>query len=157
MAAQSTYPSERAKKFVLRLPPGIRGRLSTAADAANRSMNSEVVTRLRDSFRRVPVLARSHQEPEPKENTEQLMLRLSDDLTEEVAVAIQRSGRSKNAEIVIRLVESLEYGKVEAAGEPETPPYAGPADDIERELLRLIQGMPSKKKKALLEFLRLET
>ena len=50
MADRSTYPSEQADKYLLRLPDGMRERLKDAAKENNRSMNAEIVARLEQSF-----------------------------------------------------------------------------------------------------------
>jgi hypothetical protein len=44
------FPSQGLDKFVLRLPTGMRERIGGAARANNRSMNSEIVARLEQSF-----------------------------------------------------------------------------------------------------------
>ena len=46
-----TYNSRTADKFVVRLPEGMRERLSDAARDRLRSMNSEIIHRLEDSFK----------------------------------------------------------------------------------------------------------
>jgi len=43
-------PSRALDKIIVRLPDGMRDRLKQAADANNRSVNSEVVSRLDASF-----------------------------------------------------------------------------------------------------------
>lgn len=43
-------PSRKADQFVVRLPDGMRDRISDAAEVENRSMNSEIVARLQSSF-----------------------------------------------------------------------------------------------------------
>jgi hypothetical protein len=45
-----SFPSQGLDKFVLRLPMGMRDRIGAAARANNRSMNSEIVARLEQSF-----------------------------------------------------------------------------------------------------------
>jgi hypothetical protein len=42
--------SRESDKFVLRLPDGMRDRIKLAAEANNRSMNSEILERLETSF-----------------------------------------------------------------------------------------------------------
>lgn len=44
------YNSRNADKFVLRLVEGLRDRISSAADANHRSMNSEILARLDGSL-----------------------------------------------------------------------------------------------------------
>lgn len=44
------YPSETKDRFMVRLPDGMREKIKTAADAANRTMNGEIVARLEASF-----------------------------------------------------------------------------------------------------------
>ena len=45
-----TAPSKQLDQFVLRLPAGMRERIRAVADANNRSMNAEIVSRLEDSL-----------------------------------------------------------------------------------------------------------
>lgn len=45
------FPSDRADKFMLRFPDGMREQIAEAAKANGRSMNSEIVARLASSFR----------------------------------------------------------------------------------------------------------
>lgn len=47
MAASTSRESE---KFVVRLPDGMSDRIKASADANNRSMNAEIVSRLEDSL-----------------------------------------------------------------------------------------------------------
>lgn len=47
MAGQTNRESE---KFALRLPDGMRERIKAEAEANNRSMNAEIVSRLQDSL-----------------------------------------------------------------------------------------------------------
>lgn len=44
------FPSETQERFIVRLPDGMRDRIAEAAKAAGRSMNSEIVHRLQESF-----------------------------------------------------------------------------------------------------------
>jgi len=50
MTEKPAFPSDAADKFIVRLPPGMRERISEAAKGSNRSMNAEVVHRLQESF-----------------------------------------------------------------------------------------------------------
>lgn len=43
-------PSKQLDQFVLRLPDGMRDRIKAAAEAANRSMNAEIVATLEDRY-----------------------------------------------------------------------------------------------------------
>jgi len=45
------YPSETQDRFMVRLPDGMRDKIKAAAEAANRTMNGEIVARLEASFR----------------------------------------------------------------------------------------------------------
>jgi hypothetical protein len=45
-----TALTARPYRFLLRMPEELRGRLSASADEAGRSLNSEVVRRLEQSF-----------------------------------------------------------------------------------------------------------
>lgn len=44
------YPSRLADKFMLRMPDGMRDLISKKAEENHRSMNSEIIARLLDSF-----------------------------------------------------------------------------------------------------------
>lgn len=50
MADREPYPSEKQDRFIVRLPDGMRERIKTAADANNRSMNSEIVATLEEKY-----------------------------------------------------------------------------------------------------------
>lgn len=50
MTEEKEFPSDRADKFVVRFPEGMRERIAEAAKANNRSMNAEIVARLEKSF-----------------------------------------------------------------------------------------------------------
>ncbi len=47
---RAPYPSETKDRFMIRLPDGMREQIKTAADAANRTMNGEIIARLEASF-----------------------------------------------------------------------------------------------------------
>ncbi|MYZ41426.1 Arc family DNA-binding protein [Schauerella aestuarii] len=47
---KSSFPSDTAEKFVLRLPAGMREKIAASAKEAGRSMNAEMVHRLQESF-----------------------------------------------------------------------------------------------------------
>lgn len=48
--SDTKYPSQIAERFQVRMPDGLRDRLRDAAEANNRSMNSEIVARLEESL-----------------------------------------------------------------------------------------------------------
>ncbi len=48
--AEKQYPSDKQDKFMLRFPDGMRDRIRDEADANGRSMNAEIVHRLRQSL-----------------------------------------------------------------------------------------------------------
>lgn len=50
MPIRRRFPSETLDRFIVRLPHGMRDRLAKSADANNRSMNAELVSRLEESF-----------------------------------------------------------------------------------------------------------
>ncbi|MDX7753336.1 Arc family DNA-binding protein [Aeromonas caviae] len=51
MSKKSTVPTSReSDKFVLRMPDGMRGEIAEWAKASGRSMNAEIVYRLRRTF-----------------------------------------------------------------------------------------------------------
>jgi hypothetical protein len=45
-----TAPSKQLDQFVVRLPEGMRDRIKAAAEAANRSMNAEIVATLDEKY-----------------------------------------------------------------------------------------------------------
>lgn len=67
----STSPSQKADKFLLRLPEGIRDQVAKEALANNRTMTKEMVLRLQASF-----------EPQPTERIKELELQLAQQRTE---------------------------------------------------------------------------
>ena len=44
------FPSETQERFIVRFPDGMRDRISEVAKAGHRSMNAEIVARIRRSF-----------------------------------------------------------------------------------------------------------
>lgn len=48
--AKSPFPSDQQDKFMLRLSDGMRDRIKAAADANNRSMNSEILATLEEKY-----------------------------------------------------------------------------------------------------------
>lgn len=50
MSQSKEYPSDRAEKFVVRFPDGMRDRIREVAERNNRSMNAEIIARLEASF-----------------------------------------------------------------------------------------------------------
>lgn len=50
MSDGKEFPSDKADKFVVRFPDGMREKIRAAAEANNRSMNAEIIARLQDSF-----------------------------------------------------------------------------------------------------------
>lgn len=47
------FPSDKADKFVVRFPDGMRDKISEAAKTSGRSMNAEIIARLEQSFGKV--------------------------------------------------------------------------------------------------------
>lgn len=61
-------PSSRtADKFIIRLPPGMRERITHGATVNRRSMNSEIIIRLQRSFEQASLLESSETELEGAE------------------------------------------------------------------------------------------
>lgn len=87
-------PSRQQDKFVLRMPDGMRDRISAAAKENGRSMNAEISYRLSLSV--------------PSSVTIRTQLRMPADLHNRIQDACKESGRSMNAETVYRLQESFE-------------------------------------------------
>jgi len=50
MTKKTTFPSDTADKFMLRMPNGLRDTIKEAAENNGRSMNSEIVRRLENSL-----------------------------------------------------------------------------------------------------------
>lgn len=50
MSDENKYPSQLAERFQIRLPPGLRDRIKTYAEAHGRSMNTEIVRILEREF-----------------------------------------------------------------------------------------------------------
>lgn len=44
------YPSQLAERFQIRMPDGLRDKIREAAEANKRSMNTEIIARLEESF-----------------------------------------------------------------------------------------------------------
>jgi len=47
---EKKYPSDKQDKFMLRMPEGMREQIRLSAEHYGRSMNAEIVARLRESF-----------------------------------------------------------------------------------------------------------
>ncbi len=47
---EDKFPSQLAERFQIRMPEGMRDALREAAEKNGRSMNTEIITRLEDSF-----------------------------------------------------------------------------------------------------------
>ncbi|MEJ3621046.1 Arc family DNA-binding protein [Brachymonas wangyanguii] len=60
-------PSRTADQFVVRLPEGMRDRIAEAAKASGRSMNAEIVARLKESFGEPTVEITTSLDPEHAE------------------------------------------------------------------------------------------
>lgn len=63
MTDPKEFPSDKADKFVVRFPDGMRDRIAEAAKANNRSMNAEIVARLQSSVN-YDLLYRSEADPQ---------------------------------------------------------------------------------------------
>ncbi|KVE41709.1 Arc family DNA-binding protein [Burkholderia sp. BDU5] len=50
MSDDKDFPSDKADKFVVRLPDGMRNLIAESARNNNRSMNAEIISRLAESF-----------------------------------------------------------------------------------------------------------
>lgn len=82
--APQRYGSRECPQFQLRMPDGLREQIKHAADANGRSMNSELVLRLEQSFSAersaYPEIARlldAHIEQEVSARLKQIALRIS--------------------------------------------------------------------------------
>lgn len=59
----NTHARQDADKYIVRFPDGMRDRLKNAAHVNGRSLNSEIITRLQQSFQSpvaAPILGRSN-------------------------------------------------------------------------------------------------
>ncbi len=52
MSDDKKFPSQIADRFQIRMPDGLRDRIRDAAERNGRSMNTEIVSRLEESFNR---------------------------------------------------------------------------------------------------------
>ncbi|HWT21670.1 MAG TPA: Arc family DNA-binding protein [Variovorax sp.] len=84
----ATFPSDVADKFVVRFPDGMRDQISKAAKASGRTMNAEVIARLRDSLSGGSV-------------------QLPDEIREEIDKAARTHGWPFESEVLHRLVDSF--------------------------------------------------
>lgn len=92
MNEMNTHARQDADKYIVRFPEGMRDRLKNAAHVNGRSLNSEIITRLQQSFQSpmaAPVPGRS--------NTV---------LTEEIATVLVRH-LAQRPEVLARLVLEL--------------------------------------------------
>lgn len=48
--AKSVFPSDRAERFLIRFPEGMRDQIAEAAKTSGRSMNAEIIARLSSTF-----------------------------------------------------------------------------------------------------------
>jgi hypothetical protein len=83
---------QRGDKYILRLPEGLRDRIAEAAKAADRSMNTEFVRRIEQSF-------------EPNESA----LPLPVDLRDKLEAHAEEFGRTLTEEILHRLSHSFDW------------------------------------------------
>lgn len=104
------FPSDKLDKFVVRMPEGMREALRKAAQANGRSMNSEVVERLRISLatlqnQTLGGMSQSQSQPQTTETEEktQFLLNLPASLKEHIDRKAKENGRSKSGEVVYAL------------------------------------------------------
>lgn len=98
-SSQPKYPSELSDKFMLRLPDGMRDRIREAAEKNNRSMNSEIVSRLEDSFELTAVGIADHIKPINKEQFIENMLANMHLLNKQVRVLTDKITEGNKVEI----------------------------------------------------------
>jgi hypothetical protein len=48
--SDAKYPSQLAERFQIRMPDGLRDKIRAAAEENKRSMNTEIIARLEESF-----------------------------------------------------------------------------------------------------------
>ncbi|AXO90242.1 Arc family DNA-binding protein [Pseudomonas parafulva] len=97
MLKPASTSSRDADKFVVRLPDGMRDRIGDAARGNNRSMNSEIITRLERSL--------TTDGAESKVG-EALMIYLPPALLSDLDTLAKENERSVNAEVTYRLKQS---------------------------------------------------
>jgi len=102
------YPSETKDRFMVRLPDGMREKIKTAADAANRTMNGEIVARLEASF---------HGEPRPMKwarvSKTHAAETISDPAVEDRIAALEKT--------VLALIANISDLQEELAGQSPSP------------------------------------
>ena len=74
MATSKDSPSRRAQKFVVRMPTGLRDRITHYATRNHRSMNAEVVARLLNSLDNDEAGSLGVKEPTPIYSSEESQL-----------------------------------------------------------------------------------
>lgn len=140
-------------QFKLRIPAQLKDDIERSAEANNRSMNAEIVTRLENrtptasippfGLRMQPELKAQIEEAARANNrsmnseivsrlSDKFMLRLPGDMRDRVKTLADRNDRSMNTEIVARLADSLDDDPL-----PDTVTI----DDITRMLAKMQRDM----------------
>lgn len=85
-----------------------------------------------------------------------LGVRMQPALKEALFDAARRNGRSLNAEVVLRLEQSFESGKLAGLSvEQPVPPYSGrPLSAIEQTFLDVVRKLPPEKQLALISLFK---
>lgn len=119
MSSEKKYPSSQLDQYMVRFPEGMRDELKAAAAAFNRSLNAEIIARLEQYKKWLPIAAgHNYLEAEVKrltaENadyTEALMRNMDTHipkgLHERIAAKAAKNGRSVNEEVVQALEKAF--------------------------------------------------
>lgn len=81
--SESPFPSQNQDKFIVRLPDGMRDRIKAAAEAANRSMNAEIVMTLEEKYPAPPEFSDEVRSVEIYAEVFKLMKRISQATSDE--------------------------------------------------------------------------
>jgi predicted HicB family RNase H-like nuclease len=101
-----------ADEFKLRLPDGMRDKIAALAMANGRSMNAEIVQRLAATLNQEDPMATNM----PQDDFQKTAIRIPQDLHALVHGAASSSGRSYNAELIMRISQTFPQ---EGAAYPE--------------------------------------
>lgn len=93
-------PSQAADKFIFRMPDGMREQIAAAAKANNRSMNAEIVARLRASLEAPTSLSASGIPDHLEEIVRTYSCTHSLSLHDSLALLIQSGATEKNRTVV---------------------------------------------------------
>jgi len=137
MSSEKKYPSSQLDQYMVRFPEGMRDELKAAAAAFNRSLNAEIIARLEQYKKWLPIAAghnylRAEVERLTAENAEfvealkrNMDTHIPQGLHERIAAKAAENGRSVNEEVVQALEKAF--------------PVPATTDDIIRLLSEMFQ------------------